>query len=776
MRIASPAALPTAPALSPKFAPKLLRGLVAASRALAWTMLSASVALSSPAALAQAAPAALPPKAKARVPGETVYYFNGDVREELVLVSDELRLTLPASRVSMSLDDLKALSPAIVDARPFQAALHRVDVKLSTGSRSRAELEDEARAIKAVLGPGAEVQAIFYPPFAAARPANVKLSPTRTLTAQLKPSASLDALLQAHGLEVVESMDWMPRAYLLRAQADSLLAAVDAANALRESGLTEFATPEVETLLSTRFVPNDPLYINQWHLHNTGINGPGGIAGNDVNAEVAWDIATGAGVNIGVIDDGVDMDHPDLIANIKTNLSVDIVDGDGDPNPGIFDGHGTAVAGLAAATGNNGIGVAGVAFEAGIGAIRLITDSPITAQQIAKAERFQANVTGGIDIYNNSWGPAADNPSFGFLRALEPIEAGAFELGVQTGRSGRGSIFLFSAGNGNCEGADVNRNGLANSRYTIAVAASGSRGEHTYYSTPGAAILVNAPVSSGSCEFGDAQATTSTDVVGPRGFVTGDYTNIFNGTSAASPIVAGAVALMLEVRPDLTWRDVQHILVRTAYDNDFEHSGWIANGAGFTFNHLYGHGRVDAGAAVKTARTWTLVPASQPAATASASTQLSIPDFSGAGASQTLTLTTHPQFVAEHVELTANIAHTFRGDLEIVLVSPSGTNSVMMKANNDPSDNYSNWTMMSTACWGENPNGVWTLRLFDVFPGDTGALQSWTLTVHGYLGPPTDDAIVARLLGESSAELVGADLNQNGRLDVGDAMRARSME
>ena len=90
----------------------------------------------------------------------------------------------------------------------------------------------------------------------------------------------------------------------------------------------------------------------------------------------------------------------------------------------------------------------------------------------------------------------------------------------------------------------------------------------------------------------------TTDLTGSGGYNTstfnGDYYNNFGGTSASAPVVSGIVALMLQANPNLTWRDVKHILVDTAVKNDPSDPGWTQNGAGRWVNDRYGFGAVDA--------------------------------------------------------------------------------------------------------------------------------------------------------------------------------------
>jgi subtilisin family serine protease len=152
---------------------------------------------------------------------------------------------------------------------------------------------------------------------------------------------------------------------------------------------------------------------------------------------------------------------------------------------------------------------------------------------------------------------------------------------VTLGRGGKGTVFLWAGGNGNYNGDDSNYDGWAASPYAIAVSAIGDDGEAAPYSEPGANILVCAPSNGGT------QGVTTTDITGSTGYnagtgsdyANGDYTNSFGGTSSATPAVAGVVALMLQANPNLGYRDVQEILMRSATTNDPNDGGWVTNGA-----------------------------------------------------------------------------------------------------------------------------------------------------------------------------------------------------
>ena len=475
-------------------------------------------------------------------------------------------------------------------------------------------------------------------------------------------------------------------------------------------------------------VPNDPLFSEQWHLHNTGQTG--GTPGADANVIPAWQKATGKDVTIGIVDSGVQFEHPDLAENYVSELSYDFIDNDSDPTP-ISPGdeelepHGTAVAGVAAATTNNGTGVSGVAPNASVAGLRLLPDVDIDSippgsdeifpdAQVAEALSFKNQE---IDIYNNSWG---DRPK----RSLGTETLAALQDGVRNGRGGLGSIFVFAAGNFRPLQNDVNYSPLANSRHTIAVTAIDHRGEKSYYSDSGASLLV-----SGYSNNIDPGITT-TDLQGSDGYnPEGDYNDGFGGTSSAAPLVSGVIALMLEANPNLTYRDVQHILVETSTQNDPTDSGWSINGAGHEINHKYGFGAIDADAAVDAAENWTTVEPEVVTTSDYISVDTAIPDNNGEDLTSTVNIA--EDINIEWAEVVFDAEHTQRGDLEITLTSPDGTESILAETHRDPNNNYDRYVFTSTRHWDESSLGDWTLNVADNTTGETGTWNSWQLNLYG---------------------------------------------
>jgi subtilisin family serine protease len=508
----------------------------------------------------------------------------------------------------------------------------------------------------------------------------------------------------------------VPDTFILRFRSGESGAQISAALSHAE-GLS-FFYPLVAHAQQSRFVPDDPLFPQQWYLKNTLPEATD--LGADANVSGAWDSYQGVGVTVAVVDNGVQYSHPDLKQNYDSANSFDFNDDDSDPvNNGSRDKHGTAVAGIIAARGNNGIGLSGVAPQVTFSALRL-TDRSTTDQQEAAALSFHAKTSNPIDIYNNSWGPGDTGYT---LNGPGMLTLAAMKDSVTNGRGGKGSIYVWAAGNGRELGDNVNYDGYANSRYVIATTALDEEGHQPYYAEPGAAIFIAA---SGA---GDEPGMITTDLVGDSGYDTADYYDEFGGTSAAAPIVSGVVALMLQANPNLSWRDVKHILADTAIKNDHKDPGWSMNGAGHWINDKYGFGAVDASAAVQAALNWSNVGAETSVSSGTIAIKKTIPDNNATGLSSSVNI--DRMMRVEMVEVVFDARHPARGDLRVVLTSPDGTKSVLAAPHADYNADYSQWTFTSNRDWDEVSKGTWTLTVTDEDGEAVGTWNSWKLNIYG---------------------------------------------
>ncbi len=476
-----------------------------------------------------------------------------------------------------------------------------------------------------------------------------------------------------------------------------------------------FTRSEAGRSYVSRVLPADPLLDSQWHLKGRSLE----IAGANVHA--AWLFNEGTGPVIGVVDDGLQHTHPDIQPNYSAPLSFDFNGFDPDPSPNVAaDFHGTAAAGVAAARGGNGIGVSGAAPLATLAGIRL---TAAAFSDAAAAAALGGHQPDAVHISSNSWGPSDNGIT---LAGPGPMTLAAMQTAATTGRSGLGRIFSWAGGNGNGSPDNCNFDGYANSRFVIAVGALADNGQQAFYSESCAALFVAAGSNGGT------RAITTTDLVGGNGYNNAsDYTNTFGGTSSATPLVSGSIALMLAQNPSLTARDVKHVLARTGVKVQPGDAGWSTGR--YPHNEKFGFGLIDAGAAVSLAASWRTVLPEQAIPPVTRTVNLSIPDDNPTGITDAIVIGPgFSNFRVEHVEVVFSATHPWRGDLEVTLTSPAGTVSrLATERPNDSNDNFVGWQFGSVRHWDEAASGTWTLRVSDMVLQDTGVWQNWTLRIYG---------------------------------------------
>ncbi|KAA0702468.1 Proprotein convertase subtilisin/kexin type 7 [Triplophysa tibetana] len=231
-----------------------------------------------------------------------------------------------------------------------------------------------------------------------------------------------------------------------------------------------------------------------------------------------------------------------------------------------------------------------------------------------------------------------------------------------------------------------------------------------------------------------------------RSIVTSDWslqsgtgcTDGHTGTSAAAPLAAGMVALMLQVRPCLSWRDVQHIITYTAIQHDTQ-ADWGTNGAGFHHSHKYGFGLLNAWRLVNAAKVWEFVPFLVSYQSPDLKANAVIPAYP-----KSLTLTWNVTSfdlrqsgmqTLEHVSVTVTLTHSRRGHVETVLICPSGMTSLIGAKrilDVDPTG-FTDWTFSTVRCWGETAEGQYILKITDYREStpSLGTLKYWKLTLYG---------------------------------------------
>lgn len=549
-----------------------------------------------------------------------------------------------------------------------------------------------------------------------------------------------------------------------------------------------------ETL--TPFSPNDPYFSynnnnedlkyfpGQWYLEN---NAPSEITVYinslernetmknslvDANLQGAWNLGyTGKGVVIGIIDDGVEGTQEDLKDNYSAKLSRSFLNGNISETQGpvlLKDNHGTSVAGVAAARGGNKIGGTGAAPYATIAGMRLLSGDQ------TDEDEFNAYMWGSGVTFDTNTGKftmktkpeiAVKNHSYGAKTPFVGEESIVLQSLAKT--AANGVIHVFSAGNDRGTANEDTNKTIANSyRDVINVAALGSDGKYTDYSSYGASVFVTAPSNRSDYKgFG----ITTTDRTGDNygynkysdsnkqgdgddTFPNTNYTATFGGTSSSAPLVSGILALGKEANPAMDVRMAKHILVLTSTKVDPTDTGWVQNGAGNWFNPNYGFGNINAGKFVETLKKTTYVTPQTSYATGTKTVNESIAKISTSGVggtSKPFTLTTAELTASlrqplEGVEVDLKFTHSKRGDLTASITSPNTTKSCLFYStsslSSDKQDTTSvtnfSWTFLANAFWGEDPlggtdktSGVWTITMGDTVNNNVGTWNSYGVTL-----------------------------------------------
>jgi len=461
---------------------------------------------------------------------------------------------------------------------------------------------------------------------------------------------------------------------------------------------------------------NDQRWPLMWYLNR----------GNklDMNVQPAWQSGiTGKGVVVTILDDGVERNNPDIVANYDPHASFDVNDNDGDPNPryDLTDSnrHGTRCAGEVSASANNSVCAVGVAYNSKIGGVRML-DGDVTDAVEARALSLNNQ---HIDIYSASWGPDDDGRT---VDGPGNLAKRAFINGIQAGRGGKGSIFVWASGNGGKEHDNCNCDGYTNSIWTLSVSSATENGLIPWYSE--------------SCS--STMATTySSGSSGERKIVTTDLHNLctssHTGTSASAPMAAGVIALVLEANPSLTWRDVQHVTVRNCHVANLRATDWNINAMGRNYSHSFGYGIMDASGMVETARTWKNVPEQKSSVVNADIGMVAIPPSSSRTAKMQVTDSGGVNFL-EHVQAHITLTAARRGDVQIYLTSPGGTKSMLLarRPHDSSRAGFQDWPFLTVFSWGENPVGTWQLDIQNDGRYQV-ELHRWSITFHGTTTDPS---------------------------------------
>ncbi|RZB15506.1 protease [Streptomyces sp. F001] len=532
--------------------------------------------------------------------------------------------------------------------------------------------------------------------------------------AEAKSNKAADADAATKGKEAGEKLDFQRRLGTGAALVDlgENLTKRDVADVVAEYR----ADPQVAYVVPDRLNtpqadPNDTDYAKQWDLFEA-------TAG--MNVPAAWPTSTGSGVTVAVIDTGY-VAHSDLAANIvggydfiaDTAVSVD---GDGrDSNPadpgdwynagecgsGIpasnSSWHGTHVAGTIAAVTNNSKGMAGIAYGAKISPVRVLGKCGGYDSDIIDAITWASGGTvSGVPANSNV--AKVINMSLGGDGACTSATQSAINAAVN-----RGTTIAVAAGNDN---DNVANHSPGNCNNVISVAATNRTGAKASYSNYGSLVDISAP--GGQTSTGTANGIYSTLNSGTRTPSTESYA-YYQGTSMATPHIAGLVALMKSAKSSLTPAQIESAIKSNARALPGSCSGGC------------GAGLADAAKTVQA-----VAGGTSTGTTFSSSSAVSIPD-AGSAVESPITVSGRSGNAPSALQVAVDITHTYRGDLVIDLVAPDGsTYRLKSSSSSDSADNVN--TTYSVNASGETANGTWKLRVQDTAAQDTGRLNSWSLT------------------------------------------------
>jgi subtilisin family serine protease len=560
---------------------------------------------------------------------------------------------------------------------------------------------------------------------------------------QAEGTACREVLREA-GLEVKRELGYATNAFFVQAPEGTGQQVFTIAEALLARDDVEYCHPETVRPLGRRAI-----FPQQWHLARTQIGGL--TIDAHANVQAAHALTRGQGITVAVIDDGVDIDHPEFVMAGKVVHPRDATQGNDNPRPKTSrDKHGTACAGVAVAAGV--LGASGVAPDARLMPIRFA--SALGSQQ--EADAFEWAASHGADIISCSWGPEDGpwwDPADPSHQQVAPLPAStrlAIDFATSTGRGGKGCVVLFAAGNGN---ESVDNDGYASYAGVMAVAACNDTSRRSVYSDFGNALWCAFPSSDiGDADLGQPEPLTpgiwTTDRRGAAGYnpglpakgdAAGLFTNDFGGTSSACPGAAGVAALVLAANPALTWQQVREILRRACDKIDPAGGQYNAQGR----SRFYGFGRLNARTAVDLAQ-----PQPRNDVTVTRRFDAPIPDL------QTVTfpLTVSEAQPVQALSVGVDLTHTFIGDLHIRLLPPAGLGlqPIALHSGTGGSrqqiktvyDRLSTPALANLA--GRNCAGTWTLQIRDAVARDSGTLLAWSLRlVFAHADAPGPGPVVA---------------------------------
>lgn len=538
-------------------------------------------------------------------------------------------------------------------------------------------------------------------------------------------------IIREAGLTIKEEVSYATNAFFVSAPEGTGEQIFEIALSLLNREDVEYCHPEVVRKRGFRAIASQ-----QWHLKTTNINGI--TISASANVEAAHQIVKGEGITIAIIDDGIDIEHPEFSSSGKLVASRDITQNSNNPrpkdtDPRYPDNHGTACAGVSCADGS--AGASGVAPKAKLMPIRLA--SGLGSQQESNAFRWAAD--NGADVISCSWGPEdgawfnLNDPLHNSRVDLPASTKLAIDYATTQGRGGKGCVVLFAAGNGN---ESVDNDGYASYEKVIAVAACNDQGKRSVYSDFGNAVWCAFPSSDfGHAPFSHPQPLTTgiwtTDRSGRSGYnqgaiadgdATGNYTNSFGGTSSACPGAAGVAALILAVNPNLRSQEVKDLFKRSC--DRIDPAGGLYNTN--NWSKFYGYGRLNAQTAVTLAQ-----PQPQNSVVVIRNFDLALPDLQ----TVSVQLEVGETNAVKSISTTVEILHSYIGDLIVSLIPPAelGLNKIVLHnrsggATRNLKKTFDALTIPTLANFqGKIVKGTWKLEIQDLAVRDEGQLVKFGL-------------------------------------------------
>jgi len=433
-----------------------------------------------------------------------------------------------------------------------------------------------------------------------------------------------------------------------------------------------------------------------------------------INIYEAWKYASGNNTKIIIVDSGIDFTHNDLIAdpNVKGDSWKDVYPYNDD---GLYgqkylgdSNHGTLCSGVSSAIRNNFIGSCGTSPKSSLVSIKVGNthiQSDRVRYSLLKYKDYNA-------VYSISWNINLKTVGY------EDADLFHFEYlfdELLESRDKKGCILVWAAGNDKRNGYNTVQDMFTSHKINFLIGSSDSENNPTHFSRPGSALTLLAP----------GQNVYTTDLGNSFSFV--------DGTSFSAPMVAGVVSLILEIRPEFSYRDIKYILMKTAtvkknFKNDITqtenavNTNWVRNSQGFEFNNLYGAGVLNASKALEWSKYYwyPVLPKDHVIRTQVLNNEIYISE----------------NMYSESVQL---FIKKFKIGPSIVLVSPAGTKSELSPkyTNTGAYQIKDDYSILTNAFWGEHSKGVWKIE-FDKNNVNELIQSTFELQISGVFDMPNE--------------------------------------